>query len=64
MITWASLALLITAAPILAWRYGIRAERRRRAEAPAAPFHVPAQRPRWAEAPQQPMESVPGGRSE
>ncbi|MCM2392201.1 glycosyltransferase family 2 protein [Streptomyces albipurpureus] len=55
MITWATLALLITAAPILVWQYGIfeekRAKRRRRhagrTQQPAtdAPeLHVPAQR--------------------
>ncbi|MFI0789023.1 glycosyltransferase family 2 protein [Streptomyces lydicus] len=31
MITWASLALLITAAPIVAWRAGVRSARRRAA---------------------------------
>ncbi|MFD8330160.1 glycosyltransferase family 2 protein [Streptomyces lydicus] len=31
MITWASLALLITAAPIIAWRTGVRSARRRTA---------------------------------
>ncbi|MFI7097148.1 glycosyltransferase family 2 protein [Streptomyces lydicus] len=31
MITWASLALLITAAPIVAWRTGVRSARRRTA---------------------------------
>jgi hypothetical protein len=30
MITWATLALLITAAPIVAWRHGVRAEKKKR----------------------------------
>ncbi len=30
MVTWATLALLITAAPIIGWRYTIRAERKKR----------------------------------
>ncbi|MEV7655720.1 glycosyltransferase family 2 protein [Streptomyces anulatus] len=30
MVTWATLALLITAAPIIGWRYTIRAEKRKR----------------------------------
>ncbi|QIP86336.1 glycosyltransferase [Streptomyces sp. Tu 2975] len=59
MITWASLALLITAAPIFAWRHGIATEKkkRRRRHAgdrpPAGPGsggpHVPQQRPRFAD---------------
>ncbi|MGW0779829.1 glycosyltransferase family 2 protein [Streptomyces sp. NPDC002913] len=36
MLTWASLALLITAAPIAGWRYTVRAERRKRRAGPAA----------------------------
>ncbi|MEU8525056.1 cellulose synthase catalytic subunit [Streptomyces sp. NPDC048629] len=50
MITWATLALLITAAPILAWAYGLRAAKRaaRVPERPAAPAHVPQQRPQWS----------------
>ncbi|MFJ9560504.1 glycosyltransferase family 2 protein [Streptomyces fuscichromogenes] len=58
MLTWATLALLITAAPILAWRYTLRKERAVPAAAaepqdavpaghpPAA--HPPRQRPTWA----------------
>ncbi|GAA3371840.1 cellulose synthase catalytic subunit [Streptomyces sannanensis] len=34
MITWASLALLITAAPIIGWRYTVRAEKKKRREQP------------------------------
>jgi hypothetical protein len=59
MITWASLALLITAAPIFAWRYGIAAEKkkRRRRHAGDGPQagpgsggpHVPQQRPHFAD---------------
>ncbi|MBB1243482.1 glycosyltransferase [Streptomyces durbertensis] len=33
MITWASLALLITAAPIIGWQVGVRAEKKRRKRA-------------------------------
>ncbi|MEU5308276.1 glycosyltransferase family 2 protein [Streptomyces sp. NPDC021562] len=51
MITWAALALLITAAPILAWRCALLQERRRRTEpedaVPRGHAHVPQQRPRW-----------------
>ncbi|MCX5412372.1 cellulose synthase catalytic subunit [Streptomyces sp. NBC_00059] len=36
MLTWASLALLITTAPIAGWRYTVRAERRKRRAGPAA----------------------------
>ncbi|WEO97215.1 glycosyltransferase family 2 protein [Streptomyces sp. FXJ1.172] len=59
MITWAGLALLITAAPILAWRYTLRQEERgpeRAADAAGPRAAVPApqpapalrQRPSWA----------------
>ncbi|WP_206502539.1 glycosyltransferase family 2 protein [Streptomyces chrestomyceticus] len=57
MITWATLALLITAAPIAAWRWGIRRDRREtsRGDPPAsgggsqqAPH--PQRRPSWAAA--------------
>jgi hypothetical protein len=56
MITWASLALLITASPILAWRYTLRRERGRPTPAPepqdavpaAYAAHPPLQRPAWA----------------
>ncbi|MFG3205511.1 glycosyltransferase family 2 protein [Streptomyces sp. NPDC048192] len=56
VITWASLALLITASPILAWRYTLRRERGRPTPAPepqdavpaAYAAHPPLQRPAWA----------------
>ncbi|WP_433450633.1 glycosyltransferase family 2 protein [Streptomyces sp. CA-142005] len=61
MITWASFALLITASPILAWRYTLRQERKRpqpaAATGPAEPqdavpaayaAHLPLKRPTWA----------------
>ncbi|OIJ89026.1 glycosyltransferase family 2 protein [Streptomyces monashensis] len=62
MIVWAALALLITASPILVWRYTLRQERRGPApvaagtgpqdSVPAAPHPAPApqQRPSWASA--------------
>ncbi|MFF3915057.1 glycosyltransferase family 2 protein [Streptomyces sp. NPDC001852] len=63
MITWACFALLITASPILAWRYTLRQEKKRpkpAAPAPAvaepqdavpAPYaaHLPPKRPTWAD---------------
>ncbi|MFB7337580.1 glycosyltransferase family 2 protein [Streptomyces adustus] len=63
MVVWASLALLITASPILAWRYTLRQAGKRTAGAapeprdavppqvpPAGPHtaHGPAPRPSWA----------------
>ncbi|WP_327118276.1 cellulose synthase catalytic subunit [Streptomyces sp. NBC_01341] len=42
MLTWACLALLITAAPIAGWRYTVRAERKRRRSEPPAPPAGPA----------------------
>lgn len=36
MVTWATLAMLITAAPIIAWRLSVRGEERKRREAAAA----------------------------
>ncbi|MFI2200711.1 glycosyltransferase family 2 protein [Streptomyces sp. NPDC020192] len=60
MIVWATLALLITASPIFAWRYTLRQEKRKakqagptgaagpRPPAPPAAAHVPQQRPTWA----------------
>ncbi|WP_411145159.1 glycosyltransferase family 2 protein [Streptomyces sp. x-80] len=67
MITWATLALLITAAPIVAWRLGVRAQRRGRktaeavlAAAPnAAQVAAPAVGPAAAE---QTMQIALGGR--
>ncbi|MFD7444654.1 glycosyltransferase family 2 protein [Streptomyces sp. NPDC059909] len=75
MITWASLALLITAAPIFAWRYTVRAEKKKRnAQPPAgdgtpgpqgpqppAGAHEPQQKPHWAPA-DQTMQIALGGR--
>ncbi|MFJ1746070.1 glycosyltransferase family 2 protein [Streptomyces sp. NPDC088116] len=47
MITWATLALLITAAPIFAWRWGMREEKKKRRHKRGA---RPA--PQWADTPQ------------
>ncbi|MFH8347131.1 glycosyltransferase family 2 protein [Streptomyces sp. NPDC018045] len=55
MITWAALALLITAAPVLAWRWGIRRDKRRKArgdtpgsgDGPRQAPH-PQRQPSWA----------------
>ncbi|WP_030563295.1 glycosyltransferase family 2 protein [Streptomyces aureocirculatus] len=44
MIVWATFALLVTAAPIFAWRYGMRQERKKSAGPPTPPgsgTHVP-----------------------
>ncbi|MEU4494743.1 cellulose synthase catalytic subunit [Streptomyces sp. NPDC023998] len=68
MITWATLALLITAAPIFAWRHGIRTEKKKRrkrhggGQAPAeqAPAHLPQQRP--SATAEQTMQIALGGR--
>ncbi|MHC0432503.1 glycosyltransferase family 2 protein [Streptomyces sp. O3] len=53
MITWASLALLITAAPIFIWRWGMRQDAKKRSETPPpspAPRPAPEQQhqPSWA----------------
>ncbi|MEU7646669.1 glycosyltransferase family 2 protein [Streptomyces huasconensis] len=57
MIIWASFALLITAAPVFAWRWGMREERRKAAPLPPVPAppqgrrpapHAPRPRPSWA----------------
>ncbi|MEV1043755.1 glycosyltransferase family 2 protein [Streptomyces sp. NPDC049916] len=56
MVTWASLALLITAAPIIGWRYTIRAEKKKRRSGGGAHRGgrpVPAPRPR-------PLPGTPG----
>ncbi|MFE7707933.1 glycosyltransferase family 2 protein [Streptomyces sp. NPDC057486] len=50
MLTWAALALMITAAPIFGWRYTVRAERKQRRDGPAPQDGAPAGRP--AHAPQ------------
>ncbi|MFE2294371.1 glycosyltransferase [Streptomyces sp. NPDC059452] len=46
MITWASLALLITAAPIIGWRYTIRAEKKKRRTGGSHRSGGPAPEPR------------------
>lgn len=58
MIVWATLALLITAAPIFAWRHGIRTEKKKgkrrhggggqQPPAPVPQAHVPQQKPSYA----------------
>ncbi|MFI0260114.1 glycosyltransferase family 2 protein [Streptomyces sp. NPDC017056] len=57
MITWATLALLVTAAPIFAWRWGMRQEKRRQgrdgdgtppSDGGAQPAPHPQRRPGWA----------------
>ncbi|GGM91101.1 glycosyl transferase [Streptomyces fuscichromogenes] len=53
MLTWATLALLITAAPILAWRYTLRKERAVPVAAAEPEDAVPAGHPPAAHAPQQ-----------
>jgi hypothetical protein len=68
MITWATLALLITAAPIFAWRHGIRTEKKKRRKrhgggqppAEQAPAHLPPQRP--GATAEQTMQIALGGR--
>ncbi|WP_406000627.1 glycosyltransferase family 2 protein [Streptomyces sp. NBC_00829] len=67
MITWATLALLITAAPIFAWQHGVRAEKKKRrrrrggGQPPARqPGKVPQQRPGTAA--DQTMQIALGGR--
>ncbi|OLO33155.1 glycosyl transferase [Streptomyces sp. MNU77] len=56
MVTWATLALLITAAPIIGWRYTIRAEKkRRRAGGGSHRSGGPAPEPR-----PQPLPGAPG----
>ncbi|MFD5542785.1 glycosyltransferase family 2 protein [Streptomyces sp. NPDC127079] len=69
MITWAALALLITAAPILAWRCALLQEGRRSAEpedaVPPGHAHVPQRRPHWTPAsggdPEQTVRIALGG---
>ncbi|MFD7527474.1 glycosyltransferase family 2 protein [Streptomyces sp. NPDC059849] len=47
MLTWAAMAMLITAAPVLGWRYTVRAEkRRRRTAAGQLPQTAPGSRER------------------
>ncbi|MFD4760398.1 glycosyltransferase family 2 protein [Streptomyces sp. NPDC058439] len=50
MLTWAAMALLISAAPILCWRYAVRAEKRKRRIGPLPrPAHVRADAERAAD---------------
>lgn len=68
MVTWATLALVITAAPIFAWRHGIRTEQKKRRKrhgggqppAEQPPAHVPQQRP--GATAEQTMQIALGGR--
>jgi hypothetical protein len=70
MLTWAALALLITTAPILGWRYTVRAEKKKRRGGPPPPrggapaphpAHSPQERPgRLAD--DQTMQIALGGR--
>ncbi|MFH9133164.1 glycosyltransferase [Streptomyces sp. NPDC017524] len=55
MITWATLALLITAAPIIGWRYTIRAEKKKRRAGGSHRGGGPAPQPRPA-----PLPGTPG----
>ncbi|MGW1886514.1 glycosyltransferase family 2 protein [Streptomyces sp. NPDC001970] len=75
MITWAGLALLITAAPIFAWRHAVRVEKKKRTTQPPAGdgthgpqgpqppagAHEPQQKPQWAPT-DQTMQIALGGR--
>ncbi|MEU4201177.1 cellulose synthase catalytic subunit [Streptomyces sp. NPDC045470] len=70
MITWATLALLITAAPVFAWRWGMRQERRKtsRGDPPASgggPQQAPhpQRQPSWAAAPERSALAEPGDRT-
>ncbi|MFD9485592.1 glycosyltransferase family 2 protein [Streptomyces sp. NPDC059991] len=65
MVTWATLAMLITAAPIIGWRWTVRAEKkkrgkRRRSGPPAAPQQAPHQAPQQAPHQQERPQWVPG----
>ncbi|AZM53445.1 glycosyl transferase [Streptomyces sp. WAC 01529] len=61
MIVWATFALLITSAPIFAWRWGMR-QARKRPGPPVLDAVVPRQKPSWAAAPEQTMRISLGGR--
>ncbi|MFE1752704.1 glycosyltransferase family 2 protein [Streptomyces anandii] len=62
MLVWASLALLITASPILAWRWTLR--RARRSPAPSRPVTAPpASRPVTAPPASRPVTAPPAGRA-
>ncbi|MCX5343398.1 glycosyltransferase family 2 protein [Streptomyces atratus] len=61
MLTWAAVALLITAAPILAWQYTVRTEKRkRRTTPPPQPARIRAD-PEQADD-EQTMQTALGGR--
>lgn len=65
MLTWAALALLITAAPIFGWRYTVRAEKKKRRAGPppasGPPAHAQRAEPRW-DGNEQTMQIALGGR--
>ncbi|WLQ48486.1 glycosyltransferase [Streptomyces poriferorum] len=65
MLTWAALALLITAAPIFGWRYTTRAEKKKRRAGPppasGPPAHAQQEKPHWA-GNEQTMQIALGGR--
>ncbi|MFE7325729.1 glycosyltransferase family 2 protein [Streptomyces sp. NPDC057565] len=61
MLTWAALALMITAAPIFGWRYTVHAEGKQRRDGPAPQDGAPARRP--AHAPQGKPHRVPDERT-
>lgn len=67
MLTWAALALLITAAPIFGWRYTMRAEKKKRRAGPPPPSGPPAhgrqEKPHWA-GDEQTMQIALGGRKQ
>ncbi|MEU4178424.1 glycosyltransferase family 2 protein [Streptomyces sp. NPDC026589] len=54
MVTWATLALLITAAPIIGWRHTIRAEKKKRRAGGSHRSGGPAPEPRPAPLPEAP----------
>ncbi|MFE4794497.1 glycosyltransferase family 2 protein [Streptomyces sp. NPDC056708] len=61
MLTWAAMALLIAAAPILGWQYTVRTEKRkRRTTPPPQPAHVRADHERADD--EQTMQIALGGR--
>jgi cellulose synthase/poly-beta-1,6-N-acetylglucosamine synthase-like glycosyltransferase len=62
MLTWASLALLITAAPVLGWRWTLRSEKSRPAPA-APPAPQPAAPTPPAPLPAEPRDAVPSARA-
>ena len=70
MLTWACLALLITAAPIFGWRHTVRAEKRKRRAGPpegGAPAPQPGTAPQERPGPadnEQTMQIALGGRNQ